>query len=153
MMPSKNNWSIRLAVPADLSFIYSSWLNSYRSDSGIGRSTRKSIFFKEYNRVIDGILSDPFTRILVACLPDESNVICGFLAFAPGTLHYCFVKEDFRRFGIARSLAEEALGEGVSEIWCTHRTELSRPIFQKNTELQYNPFLLFQRELPLNPEK
>lgn len=140
-----SRWKIRIACGEDLNFLYSTWLNSYRCDSLIGRSTKKSIFFDEYKRVLDSILSATKTETLIACLPQDEKVILGYLVFEEGILHYVFTKQDFRRMGIARSLFSVAFGDGVSLPSHTHLTRTGREILKSQSGLTYNPFLLFSR--------
>lgn len=147
MMTSSAKWDIRPAIGSDLHFIYATWLNSFRSDSGIGSSCQSKIYFQEYYSVLDYILSKLETKILVACKPDEIEVIFGFLVFEPGVLHYAFTKDAFRNYGIANSLLEKSslLFVGAGEIFYTHKTRSIHRIVMKFPKLSYNPFLLFSR--------
>lgn len=142
-----SNWTIRPAEGQDIPFIYSSWLNSYRYDSSLGRGCRNQVFFPEYNRVIDRILSRENVKTIVACKTDEPGVIFGYLVFQPGILHYCFVKEVFRKEGVASSLALSA----SPAIQFTHRTTALEPILKKHPELIFNPFILFKQK-PKEPQ-
>lgn len=136
-------WGIRNAVGEDLPFIYSTWSRSYRYDSPLGKSCRNSIFFTEYNKVIDFIMGAVDTRIKVACAPDNSNIIFGYMVHQqPDILHYAFTKEAFVHFGIAKSLLEHLGGAK----YCTHKTLQSKPILEKHPEIIFNPFLLFKQE-------
>lgn len=138
------NHVIRDAHPADIAFIYSTWLRSYRNDSLIGLSVKKSIFFETYRLVLDQILAKNTTKVLVACLPEDDSVILGYLVADPTekVLHYIFVKDAFRRFHIAQTLYDKVfseMGEGVVSI--THSTHHVKNFIEKFT---YNPFLLYQ---------
>lgn len=143
-MPSE--WKIRLAAGPDLNFIYSTWLNSYRTDSYFGQSTRKSVFYDKYNEIVDAILAKPSTTALVAALPNELNVILGYLIFEPNILHYCFVKESWQRAGIAKSLAAAAFLNPRGAVSFTHRTRWAEPVIARYPSAIYNPFLLFERQ-------
>lgn len=142
MTQSDLQWAIRPASGSDLNFLYSTWLNSYRCDSKIGKSTKKSVYFGEYYSVVDSILEK--AKTLIACLSEEPNVIVGFLVFEPQVLHYCFTKESFRGLGVARSLYDRAFG-GAGALFHTHKTRQAEPILEKLPALTYNPFLLFTR--------
>lgn len=141
-MPSFPKWQIRRAQGSDLNFIYATWLNSFRDDSSVGKSVRKSIFYFEYEKVLDELLARPHAIALVAVKPDEPNVIFGYLVFEDRTLHYVFVKEDFRNFGIAKNLFQVALG-GEGGVTFTHKTNHVRALIDRTPELTYNPFFLY----------
>lgn len=136
-----SNWIIREAQGADLPFIYSTWTNSYRYDSVLGKSCRNSVFFREYNKVIDHILIQPDTKVAVACSPANAEVIFGYMVYQPGIIHYAFTKEVFWRFGIQRSLLQWLGGAKI----VTHRTNMIKPLLECHPELTYNPFLLFKQ--------
>lgn len=139
---SDSHWSIRSAVEEDLPFIYSTWSMSYRYDSAIGKSCKNSIFFREYNQVIDWILFQSDTRVVIACDPKEQNVIYGYMVHQPNIVHYAFTKETFCKFGIAKSLLNHLGGAQ----YYTHKTFNSRPITNSHPEMIFNPFLLYKQE-------
>lgn len=133
-------WNIREASPNDVEFIYATWLNSYHYDSWT-KHTQKSIFFNNYKKVIDHILLD--AKTLVACDINDTNVIYGYLVYDEN-LHYLYVKESFREFGIAKSLVAKAFKD--QSFQCTHKTRKSVPILRKKPNIIYNPFILFKKE-------
>lgn len=137
----KKLWDYRQALASDLPFIYKTWLNSYCGDSAIGKSVRKSVFHRDYAKVIDRILTD--SGVLIACQPDDPKVIYGYLVFEPRLLHYCFVKEAFRFSGIAKSLVVKAVGVQNLHVY-THHTGHLKPILEKYPFLTYNPFVLYK---------
>ena len=139
------NFVTRLVQPEDIPFLYSTWLNSYRNDSETGLSVRKSIFFESYRLILDYILQKNTTKVLVACKPDEPNVIYGYMVAEPSdnVLHYVFVKEAFQRFGIANSLQQQLFPNTSSgTVTITHRTEYAYNYCKK---FMYNPFRLYQK--------
>lgn len=140
---TNSNWNIREAKGKDLSFIYSTWVNSYRYGSSLGKSCRNSIFFPEYNRIVDAILEKPRTKILVATTPEDPDTILGYLVHDPDVIHYVFVKEVFRKMGIARSLFHQSGRASAAVI--THRTFEMDEILKKHPDLIYNPFILFKK--------
>lgn len=147
-MKDAPKWNLRLAEPNDISFIYATWLNSYRTGSGLGLASGKQAYYLTYNCVIDNILSREGTKTLVAVDPAENSVIYGYLVASSTAIHYAFVKEAFQRLGIARSLYEKLFGL-YSALWpdstpfITHKTRALVPILKKYP-LTYNPTLIFQ---------
>ena len=139
---NESKWTIREARPDDLAFIYSTWARNYRYDSAIGRLCQNGVFFDEYNQIIDHILDQPDTRVLVAVKPDEENVIFGYIVAQTGVAHYCFVKEIFRREGIASALIRYS-ENNIKEY--THKTFLLGAFIQQFPMLIYNPFHLYKK--------
>ena len=133
------NIKIRDAHPEDINFIYATWLRSYRTGSSIGRQSRNTIYYREYNKVIDQILNS--STIKIACLDEDELIILGYAVFDRENIHYIFVKEAFRRLGIAKRLVESSL---ILPETCTHSTYLAEAVIEK-FKLTYNPFLLFNR--------
>ena len=99
------------------------------------------MYYKEYNKVIDHLLT--ISTIKVACLDDDEVVILGYAVFDRDNIHYVFVKEAFRRLGIAKRLIESSL---ILPETCTHSTYIAEVIIEK-FKLTYNPFSLFMRRL------
>lgn len=144
------NYVIRAVQGDDIPFIYSTWLKSYRNDSGIGLSVRKSVFFENYRLILDKILQENTTKVLVACKPDEPNVIFGYLVADPSenVLHYVFVKEAFWRLGIAKSLFKQLFPSSGS-VFITHLTRTASSLeilsgYEEIGKFTYNPFLLYR---------
>jgi len=145
-----STYQIRSAKPADINFIYATWLNSQKYDTALGLSCRKALFFEQYRLVIDTILASEATQVLVAVLPENEDVILGYLVFqTPDTLHYAFVKEAFRKLGIAKQLIEKAYPsflEKNKNLYFSHSSKYAQPILKKFTNLTFNPFLLYKKE-------
>jgi ribosomal protein S18 acetylase RimI-like enzyme len=140
-----NDWEIREAKSTDISFIYDSWLKCYKHDSAIGKACRSRIFFDNYKLTIDYLLNHPHTKVLIACNPDERDVLYGYLVCTKGTLHFSLVKEAFRGLGIGRSLFNAAFSNPNSVI-CSHKTFSVEKIFHTHKQLEFNPFVLFIKE-------
>lgn len=136
-----DKWILREPKDSDLSFIYATWLNSYHYDSWT-KQIQKSVFFENYKLVIDEILLN--SKIKIACLPIDHDIILGYLVYdEPNILHYCFVKNDFRQFGIANSLIAESLSVKAS-ITITHRTKTLLSIIRAKQNITFNPFKLYK---------
>lgn len=138
-MKMTNEWQIRDGNKDDIPFIYRTWLKSYRYDSELGEC-RNSVFYPEYTRVLDYILTDPKVKIDVACKRDDNTILFGYAISEPEILHYVFVKQAFGRLGIARSLIEN-----IGKLkYATHRTFSTQKALKK-LDIDYNPFLLFKQ--------
>jgi hypothetical protein len=135
---------IRHVQPQDISFIYSTWLKSFKHDSMLGKSLRTGVFFENYREVIDHILSE--STVLIACLPEDSNVIIGYLVFQPNIIHYAFIKESFRRLSVCRQLITNAKLD-INHCEFTHLTLKITNFIQAYAGLTYNPVLLYKKGL------
>jgi len=135
------HWKLRKPQKDDLGFIYQTWLNSYYVDSELRKAVRRSVFSREYRKIIDHLLHQ--SSILIACKPDDEFVIYGYLVYERHLLHYCFVKEAFRFSGIAKDMVEKAMGKHVVYPY-SHHTHSLKPIVEKYSFLTYNPFILFE---------
>lgn len=141
MTENAPGWTLRNARPDDIPFIYSTWLKSYRTGSGLGLASGKHAYFITYNLIIDYILEKPDAHVWVAVKPDEPNVIYGYLVCEPTILHYVYVKDGFRKLGIAASLYKTAFYERP---YITHATAMSRELLKTHAGFKFNSSLLFK---------
>ena len=129
---------IREALPADLNFIFATWLRSYRHSSAFAKYVSNEVYFYWHQRIINNAL-ERGARILVAHPKGDPEVIIGYLCYEyQGSKlvgHYIFVKGPFRKMGIAKSL----LAAKETFDCYTHRTE---DFLKLKLEIEYNPYLL-----------
>lgn len=133
---------LRDAEASDISFIYDSFMKSYKADGPLGKITTKRVFFQEFPQVIDRILST--SKVQIMCLSEEPKIIVGYIIFQPQLIHYIFVKEPFRRNGIAKTLKSHALGLNDSFTY-THITHHVKKLLTKYPDALFNPFKLYQK--------
>ena len=135
----------RMAEKGDLSFIYDTWLQSSRYDGNIGRSCRNSVFFEGQKLVIDRLLMQ--SKTVIACADKNRELIYGYAVGETETeeqmLHYVYVKEAYRRFGIASKLCKNLFSD-KKNLYYTHKTRNAEPFFNK-MGWDYNPFPLFKK--------
>lgn len=67
-------------------------------------SIDQDTFMKEYHNFLELQFIREGTKIRIACLVEDNDVIVGFSVFLRETLHFVFVKPDWRRIGIANDL-------------------------------------------------
>lgn len=123
--------TFRSMTPDDKNFIYATWLKGIYYGSWC-KEMDKEAFFSNYPRAIERIIANG--TVVVACLNSDKSVIIGYAIVRPNTLDYIFVKDAWRRQGIAASLLK-----GLSFTTYTHTTELGRKLAKK-LKLTYNPF-------------
>jgi hypothetical protein len=130
--------NIRPLRDGDVNFILSTWLKSYydalttfskRAQAKI--APPNEIFFKEHQEKIKAELLK--SKCLVCVAPDEENQIIGYIVFDGDCLHYCYVKQVFRKMGVAKALSAKA----QSLKHYSHHTPYSKYV---NKGLVFNPY-------------
>lgn len=136
---------IKESTPEYTSFIYATWLHSYKHGSYFAKRITNTIFFKWHHKVIEKILDRDSVKILVASPKEEPNIVLGYLVYETmedkQVIHYIYVKKSFRRFGIATKLLKESgveLKDCSFDHWCFDTDW----ICAKLPTLIYNPYLL-----------
>lgn len=129
------NITIRGLEVGDANFIYSTFLRGVKYGSDFYKATEESIFFAEYQKVLEGILNRP-VNVVIASLSDEPDVILGWAIYDTKTLYYVYTKEAWRRQGIATKLL---VGSNISEV--AHMTKLGEKIRTKKG-WKFDPFNL-----------
>lgn len=131
--------AIRDGHDGDKNFILATWLRGLYYGSDFFRAINKDVFMKNYHAFLERTLTAPYTRVKVACLKDDPEVIIGYLVTnkSGDTAHWAFVKSNWRKSGVAARLADGKL------IKCTHLTAAGNFIKLKHN-LEFNPFLIGQ---------
>jgi GNAT superfamily N-acetyltransferase len=101
------NLSFRPALPADRAFMVSTWSRSTKLSHSAGLISSESwptVMHREYNLALDR----DDARALIACERDDPDYFYGWVAGDTSgrvpVLFFVYVKEPFRRAGIARQL-------------------------------------------------
>ena len=128
------HFEIRSSYESDRNFIYSTWLRGLYYGNDWFKEIPSDIFYKNYQLVIDEILKRPKTQISITCLIDDKDVILGYSVFEESTLHYIFVKDSWRKMGIAKMLAPNPITV------CTHLTSVGKNL-KKKYNIIFNPFI------------
>jgi GNAT superfamily N-acetyltransferase len=120
----------------DENFIYSTWLKGLRYGNELFSLIDQEIYFKTYHVIIEFLLKHPTTRIEVAALKEDPEVILGYVVRNQDTVHWLFVKQAWRGIGLARSLLSAPF-EFVS-----HLTDQGASLLkQKYPTVKFNPFI------------
>lgn len=115
----------------ELPLVMRSWLGSARANPEALRMP-KAAFYPWQRATIDQLLGRG--ALVLVARDVESPVFCyGWLCAerldAAVCVHFGFTKRDWRRFGIARALLDEAilrLGDGAEELVYSHGAEVRR---------------------------
>jgi len=126
----------------DRSFIYSSWLKSYRNGTGC-RNVDNSIYFFNHHKVVESLLQR--AKTIVCCNSDDPKVIYGYVVYeeveGSFVLHYVYVKNIYRKLGLAKKMLAETKHD-FNVLGCyTHQTGVGIAKEEKYN-LLYHPYLL-----------
>lgn len=92
---------------SDERFVVDSWVESY-ADSAPARSMRRSLYAARWRRLVVALLRAGEVHVLADS--DDDDVILGWVCREGSTLHYLYVREDFRHAGRSRALLESEHG-------------------------------------------
>lgn len=126
------NITLRMMRPEDKPFIYSTWLLGLYHGNSWFNSIEKKVFFDNYKHIVTKYLE--LGTVVLACLPDDEDVVLGYCCYHNNALDWIFVKKSWRKLGIGRQLYPNNV-----EI-CTHLTEIGKSLNSK-TKLRFNPFV------------
>lgn len=118
---------------ADLNFIYATWLRGLYYGNEWFNEINQHTFFQHYKHIVYRFLERSNSKINVACLKEDSDVILGYCVYEMPSLHWVHVKDAWRRIGIAKAL----IPPGITTV--THLTKMGKSI--KPKEWEFNPFL------------
>jgi hypothetical protein len=140
------NIQVRKATADDIPFIFNSWLKAYKHSSLFAKRIKHEVFFKYHHAVVERIIYR-IPLILIATPAGDSSTILGYIvseALDCPTIHFCYVKAPFRRFGVARQLLGATLQQlGTSQVQdFTHWTKDMDWATEKLPTLRYNPYKL-----------
>jgi GNAT superfamily N-acetyltransferase len=129
-------------LDSDLSFIYSSWLKSFKG-SRFAKPIDADKYYAAQHDLVEAALKR--SKVVVACNHEDQSQIYGWVCVEPHCqypiVHYVYVKHPYRSLGIGKALLEEASHHGY--FFFTHDTGA----IQKMSELcTYNPYLFFKGE-------
>jgi GNAT superfamily N-acetyltransferase len=126
--------AIRDLRPGEVNFARKAWLRSScarsddaddrrKGDSALARALGRATYCEGHHAIVSRLLSTTTVRLAVSA--DNDNVFVGFACVEPPhVVHYVYVIEECRRFGVARRLLE-----GVTErATYTHRTDICRQL-------------------------
>lgn len=139
--------ALREATSEDVNFIFSSWLKSYRS-SDFAKCITDTIYFEYHHDVIENLIAT--SQVIVACDKKKPHEIYGYMVAQVVdnifTIHYTYVKQPFRRIGIA-DLMFKAFDHNPDHVACySHETFMARRLAPRY-RLVHHPYLMIPRAL------
>ncbi len=127
-------YNIRDVTESDYNFIRATFIKGlYYGDSWFSLIP-KQIYIDNYKVVIETLLAKGI--ISVACLKDDPSVIIGYSILSQDllTIHWVYVKDKWRKNGIAKSLVPKY------PKYVSHLTDLGKKLITKFDSCQFNPF-------------
>lgn len=140
-MSKQLNILIRPATADDANFILNSWLRSARHSQSLSQIP-KEVYFSQHHKVVERLLKS--AKTLVACNPQDPTQIygfaCGEMRESVFVLHYCYIKQIFRKLGAATQLLQE-LGHSKELAGCTTHYPRNASFFFEKFSLLFVPYL------------
>lgn len=134
------DYKIRGVEEDDHSFIMNAWIFSmeksfFAAHGHDNKTHQRARIHKLFDR--DAI------RIRVACAADDDTEMFGFIVSEPenNAVHFCYVKQPYRRWGIATELLRDVVpsGDVVITQYSVDTREL-RKAGKLPTNIRYNPY-------------
>ena len=134
---------VRAATHDDDSFIFNSWLKSYRN-SEFAKDMVNDVYFSNHKAIIQKLLESDSTVCTLLVNPDDYMHYYGYVCYTllPSSkiLHYVYVKYNYRKFGLAKRLLNAVLVDDKPNI-ITHIPRNFNKLHEKYN-LIYNPYIL-----------
>lgn len=118
----------------DEALVHKCWKDSFWANSFL-RWAAKRDYYKELNDRCRWLVSSD--SVLIAHNPADENHVWGFTCHSEGVLHYVWVRNEYRKRGIASGLVNLALGDRKTTP-CSHWTSVCEAV-QDRFNLRYVP--------------
>jgi hypothetical protein len=122
----------------DRPFVTATFLRGLHSGNSWFNLIPSNIFMANYKKVINTMIDSERNKVIIACLPDDPDVILGYSILSSDfqTIHWVFVKGKWRRKGIGQALVPK-FPQAVTNI-----TDLGKELLPKISPAIFNPFAL-----------
>lgn len=119
-----------------LNLVRSRWMRSYRFSNDYMRLTHAGAYYQAYGVYVMSILGRPTTKVRLAVLEEDNDVVLGFGVMDGTCLHYVEVPRAYRRNGIGTHLVPRKIE------WFTHLTKIGMKLWStKAPHARLNPFM------------
>ena len=143
-------WQLRPPTDQDVSFVFNSWLKSFRQAPAMANISN-TVYFKEAHAQIEKVIQSPGCRAVVACdpSPGSENVIYGYgvgeIVDSEFIIHWIYVKHPFRGFGVGKAIEAELLKTPHETVSFSCYSNLSNAL-TKSRKYTYNPFKFWSKQ-------
>lgn len=135
---------IRAATETDAPFIFNSWLKCYRH-SVFAKEMQNEVYFEAHHKLIEGMVGQ--ATFLIACNDLDPAQIYGYAVgeHVDNTLviHFIYMKEPYRKLGIAKLLASKLGWKLDMPFIYTHRTHQAQRFEKMGRPMVYHPYLAY----------
>lgn len=176
----EGNVLVRFGHDIDVGMVTSDWLKSFR-DGYFNATVPNRVYYSQHHKILENLLEK--STVLVLCNANNPAQALGWMCYEVDAniliIHYIYVKEIFRRQGLATKLVKyvmdnKSLNVARNVVLTTHQTHKSKKITRGHRgdwrkqepacgawndrhpehviDWIYNPYALFYR-LPENWEK
>ncbi len=133
----------RPAVEEDKAFIFNSWLKSFRKGT-FSANVDNSVYYANHHKLIERILLK--SKTIICCNSQDPSIIYGYVVYqeveSQFVLHFVYVKNIYRKLGLASKLLAETKHD-FNILGCyTHQTNVGVAKEEKYN-LVYHPYILF----------
>lgn len=128
----------RNATEDDLRFVKDSWFESFRR-GGFAPEVGYDLFAPGQRNLIELVTKFPNSDIKIAYPVHEPTEILGWVCWTKETIHFVYVKNGYRKLGIASGL----LDLHKSARYFSHPTRAGVQLAKKR-QLRYNPYSLLK---------
>jgi hypothetical protein len=138
---------LRSATPGDEPLIYSAWIKG-AYEAWPARLVRREVFFEQQKEHIRRCLDRSYT--VVMCHPDDPRELFGFVCHSGAVsprydregiaVHWFYVRNMFRRCGIARSVARRLNITHAGWLLVATQESKHSEWIRKKTGAVYDPF-------------
>lgn len=126
----------RLGNPDDHGIVYDTFLRGLYFGNPFYKEIAQPVFFENYKPFLKALLDKKRAALVVACLVDDPSTIVGYSLMSAdlSTVHWVYVKSNWRRFGIAKKLVPKNFK------YYSHYSKLGKDLLKKYPEASFNPF-------------
>ncbi len=115
--------------------LFSKWLRSQRNGNYYYKAADSAAYYSAYHHYIENLLAKPDSKIRLAVLTDDHDVVLGFSVHRGAVMDYIYVHKDMRNNGIGTAL----IPTGTETF--SHLTRTGDTIWKKKYKTWvFNPF-------------
>lgn len=128
-MSEPGDFAVRPACDKDYPFILQSWVRTYTKDRRWGPLSPRAVARAVHGSIL-GLLTSDGIEVRVATNPENPWFIFGYVVsdtkYEHPVIHWVYVKELYRRMGIATDLVRLACGEKPGQVHYTFGTRATK---------------------------
>jgi hypothetical protein len=116
----------------DAGFIFSTWSKGVYFSSFVPILTLKNNWFRDHYEHVKNLLQDTDTHIRVVAMSDSPDMILGYSVREGDMLEWIYVKEAYRRQGLAKLLLKD---QPIHRFNSSQMTKIGQAIFEKHPDI------------------